>query len=181
MEPTKKKISYIQRQRSHNETVRGVHLQYNQIPYKLGRWPTNWKIIISQRFSHRTEHSEPHIRLPSLRVWRQEEEPQEHSALKANRSWLQELHRTRENRNATLGGHTESHVHWVPGKKQWLHRSLGQTYLLVLEGLLRRQGWLWLTMGTRTLVAEVLGSTHWCDLSWRPPFCHQDPAPLKSL
>ena len=25
-------------------------------------------------------------------------------------------------------------------------------------------------LGTRTLVAEVLGSTHWHELSWRPPF-----------
>ena len=31
-------------------------------------------------------------------------------------------------------------MHWVPGQKQWLHRNLGQTYLLVLESLLGRQG-----------------------------------------
>ena len=30
------------------------------------------------------ENSEPHVRLPSLGVWPQEEEPPEHSALKAN-------------------------------------------------------------------------------------------------
>ena len=40
------------------------------------------------------------------------------------------------------------------GKEQWPHRRLKQTYLLVLEGLLQRRGWLWLTMGTRTLAAE---------------------------
>ena len=34
--------------------------------------------------------------------------------------------------------HTRSHVHWDPGQEQRLQRSLGQTYLLVLEGLLRR-------------------------------------------
>ena len=37
--------------------------------------------------------------------------------------------------------HTRSHAHQDPGQKQWLHRSLGQTYLWVLEGLLGRQGW----------------------------------------
>ena len=40
-------------------------LWYNQIPYSPGGWPTNWRIIIWQRFSHRSESSEPHIRLPS--------------------------------------------------------------------------------------------------------------------
>ena len=37
---------------------------------------TNWKIIILQKFSHRTESSEPHIRLLSLGIWHQEKEPQ---------------------------------------------------------------------------------------------------------
>ena len=31
------------------------------------------------------------------------------------------------------------------------------------------RGQLWLTVGTRTLVAEVEGSTHWHELSRRPP------------
>ena len=39
----------------------------NQIPYALDRLCTNWKIIIPQTFSHRSQSSEPHIRLPSLR------------------------------------------------------------------------------------------------------------------
>ena len=54
--------------------------RYNQIPYPPGGQPTNWKIIISQRFSHRSESSEPHVRLPSLGVWHQEEEPLVHLA-----------------------------------------------------------------------------------------------------
>ena len=36
--------------------------------------------------------------------------------------------------------HTRSGVHQDPRKKQWLHKSQGQTYLLVLEGLLQRWG-----------------------------------------
>ena len=49
-----KKISYIQRQRrSHNKMVGGGHSQSNQIPHPPGGRPTNWKIIILQRFSQR--------------------------------------------------------------------------------------------------------------------------------
>ena len=62
------------------------------------------------------------------------------------------------------------------GKEQWPHRRLNQTYLLVLEGLLQSWGWLWLTMGTRTLAAPLLVSTHWCEPSRRPPL-----APPNSL
>ena len=65
-----------------NETVGGVHSWFNQIPYLLGGWPTNWKIIISQRFSHRIENFETHSRIPSLRVWHLAEEPLEYLALK---------------------------------------------------------------------------------------------------
>ena len=39
----------------------------------------NWKIIIPQKFSHRSESSEPQIRLPSLEVWQWEEEPPRNS------------------------------------------------------------------------------------------------------
>ena len=49
----KKKIFYIQRERrSHNEMV-GEY--YNQISYSPGGRPTQGKIIISQRFLHKTE------------------------------------------------------------------------------------------------------------------------------
>ena len=59
-------------------------------------------------------------------------------------------------------------------KEQWPHRRLNQTHLLVLEGLLQRWGgWLWLTEGTRTLTAEVLGSTPWREPPWSPPLPHQ--------
>ena len=49
-----KNIFYIQRQgRSHNKTVGGTHLWDNQISYPPDGWHTNWKIIISQKFSNR--------------------------------------------------------------------------------------------------------------------------------
>ena len=40
------------------------------------------KKIISQRITQRSESSEPHVRLPSLRVLHWEEEPPEHLAFK---------------------------------------------------------------------------------------------------
>ena len=49
-------------------------------------------------------------------------------------------------------------------EKQQLHRSLSQTYLLVLEDLLAKQGLLWLTVGTSALAAKVLEHVH-CKLS----------------
>ena len=121
--------------------VEGAHLRNNQIPYPLGGRPTNWRTIISQKFSHRSESSELHVRLPSLGVWHWEEDCPEHLALKASGAWVQELHRTRGNRDSIhWRAHTISCVHQDPGRKQWLHRSLGQTNLLVSQGLLGRQG-----------------------------------------
>ena len=45
----------------------------------------------------------------------------------------------------------------------------------MLEGLLQRRGWLCLTVRTRTVAAEVLGSTPWREPSQSPPL-----APPKS-
>ena len=112
--------------------VGGVHSWYNQIPYPPSGWPTNWKIIISQRLSHRHESSEPHIRLPSLGVWHQEEKPPEHLAVKDSGAWLQELYRAWGKINSTLEECTQgSMCTGVQGKS-----ILGQIYLRVLEGRL---------------------------------------------
>ena len=53
----------------------GVISQYNQIPYQLVGRPTDWKIMVSQRVSHRSASSEPHFRLQNLRVWQCKEAP----------------------------------------------------------------------------------------------------------
>ena len=50
-------------------------MQYNQIPHSPSGQPANWRINISQMFSHRSESSESHARLPSLKVKYYEEEP----------------------------------------------------------------------------------------------------------
>ena len=126
-----------------------------------------------------SEGSEPHVRLPNLGVRQCEEEYLEDQTLKASGIWLQDFDRTGGNRDSTLGGHTQSSVHTgTQGKEQWPHRRLNQTYLLVLGALLAEAGGgaLCLTMRTRTLAAEVLGSTPWCGPSQSLPL-----APSKSL
>ena len=113
---------------------------------QLSGWPTNWRINTLQNFSHRNESSVLHVRLPRLQVRHQEKESPEHLVLKASGAWMQELCRTGGNRDST------SFVHWDPGQKQWLHRSLGQTFLLVFESLLERWG---------TTMTHLRGCDHW--------------------
>ena len=89
--------------------VGGDLSQHNQIPH--------WKIIISQSFSHRSESSEPHIRLPSLGAWRWAEDPsgiwrfegQWGFSTAAPQDWgKQRLHSWR--------AHTRFNVQWGPGQ-----------------------------------------------------------------
>ena len=108
------------------------------------------------------------------RQW--EEEILENQTLKPSGIWLQDFGKTGGNRDSTLGVHTQSSVHiGTRRKEQWPHRRLNQTYLLVLEGLLQRRGPAVAHKGTRTLAAEVLGSTPWREPSQSLPL-----APLKS-
>ena len=75
--------------------------------------PLNFKIIIWQRFSHKSESPEPHIRIPSLRAWHLEEESPKHwvwspAGLEcriSNRTWG-------EKRFHTWKEHTRIHILW---------------------------------------------------------------------
>ena len=128
---------------------------------------------------HRSENSEPHVRLCILGMWHQAEPP-ENLPLKATRTWLQEFNRTGGNRNSTLGGCTQS---LICTRTQGVSSDFigAWAYLWDLEGILGRQGrGLCLTVGTKTLATEVPGSTHWCKLSWRLPFSQQHLAPPNS-
>ena len=101
----------------------------------------NWRLIIPQKFTHWSEGFEPHIRLPNLGFWQWEEEFPEIQTLKPSRTWLQDFHRIGGNRDSTLGGtHKVVCASGPRGKKQWPHRRLNHTYLLVLGGFLQRQG-----------------------------------------
>lgn len=51
---------------------------------------------------------------------------------------------------------------------QKLHRSLGQTYLLLLGGALGSwEDLLWLTLGTQKLLAEIMGVFICINSRWR--------------
>ena len=101
------------------------------MPRRLG----TWKIIIPQKFFYRSESYKPHNRLSILRVWQWKE---------LQRIWL--WRPSGNDRRNSTGWEAETPLlegtHRVlcapgPGKKwQWPHKRLGQTYLLVLEGLL---------------------------------------------
>ena len=106
-------------------------LWYNQIPSPSGGWPTSWRIIILQKFSHRSESSEPHARLPCIGFWHQEEEPSEHLALKASMLDYRSSTGLEETETPLVNGAHRSCVHQVPTQKQWLHRNLCHAYHLV--------------------------------------------------
>ena len=130
----------------------------------------------TKKSTHWSEGSELQVRLCNLGVRQWEEEFLENQTLKASEIWLQDFGRTGGNTDSTLGGHTKSSVHiGTQGKQQWPHRKMNQTYLLVLEGLPQRQGTAVAHQGTRTLAAEVLGSTAWHEPSQSSPL-----APPKS-
>ena len=113
--------------------------------------PQEWDFWADARFS-------------SLRVWHQKEEPPEHltlrpAGIKCRRS--KELEETKT--PLLVGAHTVSCAS-DPRQKQWLHRSLGQTYLLVLERLLRRRENIKSNNGKPTnYIKEVLynGTSNW--------------------
>ena len=85
-----------------------------QISYPVGGWPTNWEIIISQRFSYKSESSWPQVRLSQLEVWHQEKG---HLSIGLWRAWLQELHRTGGDKLHFWRMHTRSPVHQDPEEK----------------------------------------------------------------
>ena len=150
-----------------------AHSQYNQISHPMGGQLTAWKIITLQSFSYRKESSEPRVRHPSLGwgVWQWEEQ---HLALKASGAWLQSSTGLGETETPFWKMHTTSCMHQDPGEKPWLHRSLRQTYMMVLEGSPRegRGGcgshWWWRYGGILIRV-------------WRLLLWHQDLAPPNSL
>lgn len=126
--------------------------------------PTNWKIIITQKFSHKIKSSDPHIRLPILGVVGGREQSV-NGRRNPQRIWLwwsMEL----ELRNFTGLGETEHswkmhskpHAHQSPGEKQLPRKKLDQTYLLVLEGLLRRSR---LEGGMKGGCHSLLGQRQW--------------------
>ena len=144
-------------------TIKSNPITAGWVTHKLENTYTTEVHPLEWRFWAPRQASEPGVR-------QREEEFLENQTLKASEIWLQDLDSTGGNGDSTLGGHTQSSVHIrTQGKERWPHRRLNQTYLLVLKGLLQRWGLAWLTMGTRTLAAEVHRSTLWREPSQSLP------------
>ena len=62
------------------------------------------------KFSHFCEGSEPYIRLPSLGIWQRDWDSPGNLTLESSGICLQDFHRTRGNRDSTLGGHKQNLV-----------------------------------------------------------------------
>ena len=132
--------------------VRGVDLKYNK-SYSL--WcgqQTDWRINIFQRFSHRSRGSELHVRLPSLGSSTGRWDTRAFG-FESHQGLIAEATQDWEGRRlCSWRSYARSRMHGDQGQKQKLDKNLDQTYLLVLESLLERWGWLRLT----------LGHGHWC-------------------
>ena len=124
--------------------------------YPLGGQLTDWKVTISQRLTHGSEGSEPHIRFPCLRIWHWEEEPLEHLALMASGACVQDLHGTGGIGDSTFERWTQVFMCTGSEAKQKLYKDLGQTCLWFLEDLLGKQGMTTVHCEGRTLEAKVL-------------------------
>ena len=77
--------------------------------------------------------------------------------------------------------YTQACVYQDPGKKQWFHRSLSQTYPLVWEDLLGRQGAAVARCGDKD---TDRGNNRAYSLAWvllKTAICHQDLGPPNSL
>ena len=112
----------------------------DRISIKSNLMAAGW-MTHKQSSTHWSEGSEPHIRLPNLDIWQWKEEFLESQTSKAGRIWLRDFNRTGESRDSTLGGHAQSSVCIrTQGRERWPHGRLKWTYLLVLEGILQRQG-----------------------------------------
>ena len=73
LEPTKKDNPHPKaKKKPQGDDKRGT-ITIKSNPKHTGGQPTNWKMVIPQKFSHRSETSELYIGLLSLGVWEREE------------------------------------------------------------------------------------------------------------
>ena len=170
LEPTKKDILLPKTKQPPQQDGRRCVLWYNQITYPPGGWTTNWKTV-SQKFSHRSEDSEAHIRLTSLGIWHQEEEPSEHLALKVSGASSQKHHRTGGSKQHSQRAHKISHR---PGPRAKSSDFTGERARYTC--LSRRVSW-----GVGYDCGSLPGQEHWWKKYWRvltgvscPRGCHCD-------
>ena len=145
-------------------------------------WETqNWKIIISQRLSHRNESSEPTIRLPHWASDIRRRNPQSTGLWRLVGLECKSFTDRRTQRPDSWRMHTKFNMHGDPGQSS---DSMGTwtgpncwSWRVSQEG----RDWLWLTVGARTVVADAPGIITQCALSGGLPLWHQDLVPCNTL
>ena len=98
----KKDILLLRTKRRQHQDSKRRNYTTEATPNPLGGQPIDWKVTVSQRFTYRSESSEPHIKPSCAGTWHWEKEPLEHLALKASGTCAQELHRTEGNGDPIL-------------------------------------------------------------------------------
>ena len=130
---TSQKRDSTSRDKRHNKMVGGALLQ---IPYLLGGWTTSLETILPWKLSHRIKSFKPISAFPAWgsspqRIWLRRPVGFDHSI---STRWG-------ETQSLLLEGtHKVSCTQRPRGKEQWPDKRQGQTYLLVLDGLLQRWG-----------------------------------------
>ena len=83
LEATTKKTPHVQRQRRSCSKQQEGAITIKSGPMPTGGQPTNWRAVILKWFSHCSESSETHVRLPSLGAWQRNQESPGNVTLKA--------------------------------------------------------------------------------------------------
>ena len=143
-----------------------AYSQYTPISHPPNDQSTNWKIILWQSFSHKNESSE----LPSLGVCNQEEEPHNIWLWSPVGPHCRNSTRLGEIKTPLLEGTYRSRETSTQGKSSDFTEAWARPTCWSWKVSWGGREWLWLTVGTRTLVVEVLKSTHWHEPSRRLPF-----------
>lgn len=128
----------------------------NRFPYHPGGWSTNWKIIISQKFSDRSESSESNVIFLRMGAWHQEEELHSIWLWRPVRLECRTSRKLGETDSTLREHHTSFHMNWDTRKGQNCTRAWAITACWPWRFSWGRSQE-WLTVGKRTLMADTLG------------------------
>ena len=126
-----------------------------------GKQATNWRTIISKKFSHYCERSRAHNRFPNLGIQQRDRESPGNLTLKVSGIWLQIFHRTGE----TVSGRVQTKpcAHQDPGERSG--DSTREWTRLACECL---------GVSCRGVGQQLWGQEHWRQQSWHKSFGRKD-------
>lgn len=138
-------------------------LCYCQNPYPCAGELYMVEQLQLQRFTPKSEESEPHTGLLSLRVMLQEgEAPLEYLALRASGAYFWRTKRAVGNRNPILKKHTKNITHSeTQGRNSKLNSAWGRPTCQSQRGTWRGRRQLAFTQGPYTMMGVILGSLYY--------------------